>query len=112
MTPEVLWELAPWSWAVDWFSNTGDVIHNISTLGYDGLVMEYGYMMTHTQYDRRVEATALVNGVSVSARTVSRRETKRRTVATPYGFGIDDTTLSPRQLAILAALGLSRRNPG
>jgi hypothetical protein len=37
-----------------------------------------------------------------------RSEWKERVRANPYGFGIDDISLSARQLAILAALGLTR----
>jgi len=30
VTPEVLWDLSPWTWAADWFANTGDILHNVS----------------------------------------------------------------------------------
>ena len=46
ITPELMWNLAPWSWAADWFGNVGDILHNVSALGSDGLAMQYGYMMT------------------------------------------------------------------
>lgn len=112
ITPEVLWNLAPWSWAIDWFTNAGDVIHNISQLGSDGLVMQYGYAMRHMRVeeigsgrfdisDNRGRHTGVLS-LSVGS------EWKRRVRANPYGFGIDDTSLSAIQLAILAALGLTR----
>jgi hypothetical protein len=106
LTPEVLWNLAPWSWAADWFSNTGDVMHNISLLGQDGLVMQYGYAMSEQE---RVE-TRFARDTFLPARTASLRFTsarKKRIPATPYGFGVDMTTLNARQTAIVAALGLS-----
>ena len=49
LTPETLWNLTPWSWAVDWFTNTGDIIHNISAFARDSLVLKYGYIMTHSR---------------------------------------------------------------
>lgn len=104
ITPEVLWELAPWSWAVDWFSNAGDVIHNISALGSDGLVMQYGYAMRHMQ---KLQLWSLNTPLGTVQRE-NLSETKQRVAANPYGFGIDDVSLTARQLAILAALGLSR----
>jgi hypothetical protein len=113
LTPEVLWELTPWSWAIDWFSNAGDVIHNISTLGSDGLVMQYGYAMRHMrvrEYHRGVFQITSGSRV-ISSGSVARdggSEWKQRVRANPYGFGIDDVSLSARQLAILAALGLTR----
>lgn len=112
LTPELLWNLAPWSWAIDWFTNAGDVIHNISALGADGLVMQYGYAMRHAYIEEVarghfdiVESGKHWTG-DVSKRVLS--ETKYRAKAHPYGFGITDLSLSAIQLAILSALGLTR----
>lgn len=102
VTPETLWNIAPWSWAVDWFSNTGDLLHNVSALGDDGLVMQYGYLMKHSQ----VRVSTRSND-GRTARTLL-KEWKQRTHANPYGFGVDFASLSGKQVAILAALGLSR----
>ncbi len=112
VTPELVWQLAPWSWAVDWFTNIGDVIHNISSLGSDGLVMQYGYAMRHMRVDEVATGRAVrpASGTPDSV-LVQRRigsEWKQRVRANPYGFGIDDVDLSARQLAILAALGLTK----
>jgi hypothetical protein len=104
VTPETLWNLAPWSWAADWFGNTGAVMTNISNLGSDGLVLEYGYVMHKTL------ASFVVTNVLPDGSIVSRqRETKtlNRLPATPYGFGIDVKKLSARQTAVIVALGLS-----
>lgn len=112
ITPEVVWELAPWSWAVDWFTNAGDVIHNISRLGSDGLVMQYGYAMRHSRVDEFMRGSfSFSDSFGTHSGTVSRSvgtEWKQRVRAHPYGFGIDDFSLSARQWAILAALGLTR----
>jgi len=111
LTPETLWELAPWSWAADWFGNAGDVFHNISALGRDSLVLRWGYVMCH--YTCR--DTYLAEGVSLkgnSSGPLSQTfitDVKKRVKATPYGFGLDpDTEFTPRQWAILGALGLSK----
>jgi len=45
LSPEILWELTPWSWAVDWFSNAGEVVNNVTQFGLAGLVLRYGYIM-------------------------------------------------------------------
>jgi len=45
LSPSILWELTPWSWAVDWFSNAGQVINNVTNFGLAGLVLRYGYIM-------------------------------------------------------------------
>jgi len=109
ISPDVLWQLAPWSWAVDWFSNTGDVIQNISQRATDGLVMRYGYLMENTitedSYTRPV--SPFKNG-SPSGTITLITESKVRRRANPFGFGVSWSGLSPKQLSIAAALGLSR----
>lgn len=111
LTPEVLWELAPWSWLIDWFTNLGDVVSNASSFNNDGLVMPYGYVMANTSLDRqligRPSGSTWIWDAPYSYYHV-RYETKQRRKANPYGFGIDDVVLSLRQQAILAALGLSK----
>lgn len=116
LTPELLWNLAPWSWAVDWFTNTGDVLHNISTLGADGLVMQYGYVMRHAYIDEVVNGiySGTLDGKPVSGYGAKRilSEVKQRRGANPYGFGVTFSSLSAIQMAVLAALGLTRGQRG
>lgn len=103
LTPDTVWNLNPWTWAADWFANTGDLMTNISNLGQDGLVLQYGYMMASEEV--KTHAVASKSGVA-STRNVVRRRAKR-IPASPYGFGVIWSSLSTRQLAIIAALGLS-----
>lgn len=106
LSPEVLWNLAPWSWAADWFANTGDIMHNISALGTDGLVMRNGYVMCHTEYIVSDYGKNSLNGAGCHrVRTIER---KKRRGATPYGFGLNWDGFSTKQLAIITALGLSK----
>jgi hypothetical protein len=124
LSPALLWELAPWSWLVDWKSNFGDVMTNISAFSKDGLVLCWGYVMcemtiTDTYSFSGVGAylppgetqakhgrSGVRNGVSVSFQT----KVKKRLRATPYGFGLDPnwSDFSDRQLSILGALGITR----
>jgi hypothetical protein len=106
LSPEVVWNLAPWSWAADWFSNVGDVMHNASAFGTDGLVMRHGYVMCHTRKEISDSGKNPLNGAFVTKHTVSERKTRR--AATPYGFDVSYDGLTNRQKAVVAALGLSR----
>jgi hypothetical protein len=104
-TPKQLWELTPWSWAIDWYSNMGDVYNNISRLGNDGLVLEYGYIMSkYTQSDDLVayDYFGKPGRLRISKKVLKRRQ------ATPYGFGFNMANLSAKQEAVLVALGLSK----
>lgn len=111
LTPELLWNVAPWSWAVDWFSNAGDVIRNVSNFSGAGQVMRYGYMMetkvttiTYTM-DR---SGVFIRGQEIPAPIFEMKFiSKVRRPANPYGFGITSGSLSPLQIAIVAALGIT-----
>jgi len=112
LTPEVLWNAAPWSWAVDWFTNAGDVISNLQSFMIDGLVLRYGYIMEHKvtrrTYYHRGPTNLWWGETAFPAVLTFVTETKVRRRATPFGFGVAEDSLSPRQNAIVAALGLSR----
>lgn len=107
-----LYELSPWSWAADWFGTTGDVLHNLSAFQSDALVLRYGYLMEHrvrtVTYSIVGRYQSTDGDIAVPAKQVFRCETKRRVQATPYGFGLTFDGFSPSQLAIIAALGLSK----
>lgn len=110
LTPDLLWNLSPWSWAVDWFTNTGDVLSNVSDYVSQGLVMQYGYIME----TKVTKATYSLEGpvyygkaVSVPPATLT-ITSKARVRANPFGFGITWDGLSLSQAAILSALGISR----
>lgn len=112
LSPALLWELAPWSWFVDWMGNHGDILTNVSALSRDGLVLCWGYVMCEVQ----ITDTHTLSGLSFkgagpgAVQTVFKTTVKKRLKATPYGFGMDPdwNDLSDRQLAILAALGITR----
>lgn len=110
LTPDVLWNLSPWSWAIDWFTNVGDVLSTVSDMASQGLVMQYGYLMETTVREYKYNlrgATYHGKTVVVPSATVT-TVTKSRTRANPFGFGLTWDGLSSSQLAILSALGISR----
>jgi len=119
-SPELLWEVLPWSWLIDWFSNVGDVISNLSPNAVDNLVRNYSYVMcTQTTEDIYSCTTSWsakeTSAFSVPAGSGTWHSTRKRVVKArigglnPYGFGIQLGNLSNYQLAILAALGISRQ---
>ena len=109
LSPDLVWELTPWSWAIDWFSNAGNVISNVNAFALAGLVMQYGYIMeesstivTYTPHE-----TGLIGLTGTTPPVVRTFCSKRRREANPFGFGVKWEGLSPTQLAITAALGLT-----
>jgi hypothetical protein len=110
LTPELLWNLAPWSWLADWFANTGDVISNLSDFKTGELIMRYGYVMETVKVSDTYTHYATGNNpysLRVAAPTFV-TETKKRRPANPFGFGLTWEGLSSFQQAILAALGITR----
>jgi hypothetical protein len=108
LTPEVLYNLTPWSWALDWIVDLGAVIGNISAFLADGLILQYGYIMQETV----ISDIYTLTGATCGNRPVQLYQTlgtiqKLRRKATPYGFGLNPNAFSDRQWAILAALGLT-----
>jgi hypothetical protein len=111
ITPEVLWNITPWSWMADWFGNTGDILHNISAQAFNGLVIRYGYMMEESITTRTWELSDvwyLSRPYSHTFTQTFRTIRKFRRPATPYGFGLNWDGFSLYQLSILAALGISK----
>jgi hypothetical protein len=111
ITPTTLYNLAPWSWAVDWVSSVGDVLANLEAQQRYGLVMPYGYLMEHSIVkDSYVWSgpNPMKGGAGISPLTLV-TETKLRRPANPFGFGLTWDSLNATQQAILASLGISKK---
>jgi hypothetical protein len=100
---DTVWNLTPWSWALDWAGNQGDVISNLTAFATDGLVMEWGYMMHEVKDTLTANITFPRGSVTMSREYVHRS----RYPASPYSFSASPPDLTNRQRAILAALGLA-----
>lgn len=119
-TPELLWEILPWSWLIDYFSNVGDVMSNASANAVDNLTMDYSYVMKRTKIVTQVHVKttweanenilAKIGASSADLHATHTVEVKlRQGGLNPYGIGADFGGLSGYQLSILAALGISRQ---
>jgi len=112
LTPDALWELAPWSWMLDWFINVGDVLANVSNLVSFNSALTYGYIMEHVRVHDLYwsEGVVFKDGTPYSGTLSIVTDRKSRRKASPFGFGPGYVWdgFSQKQLAILAALGISR----
>lgn len=114
INPLVLYKATPWTWALDWFTGIGNLIARVQDYGLDGIVSKNCYLMQHVRHDVfSYHTLAGFDGGSIELRWDRTFETKQRIAAdSPYGFGLSWNGLSPRQLAILAALGISNKKGG
>lgn len=111
LTPDVLWELSPWSWLFDWITDIGNVIQNASDLSSDSLVIRYAYLMRTAHTTRTLNLSGAVLKSTGPIGTLQGRFgviQKNRVKATPFGFGLNSGGFSLRQWAILGALGLTK----
>lgn len=109
ITPEVIYNLTPWTWLLDWHYNFGDIISNMTYLRPENQVLRYGYLMCQTvEDDIRTVTGASCNGVPMPTyTTTTRRVSKRRIRANPYGFSANPNSFTSYQWSILAALGMT-----
>jgi len=124
-TPELVYELLPFSWLVDWFADFGSLVSNLVSQVNDNLVAQYAYLMRRheikiitdccvsSKLDTTVKTgpdryTTTTTWTPSWATSTYSQVTKTRVVASPFGFGLDLGALTDYQVAILSALGLSR----
>jgi len=109
ISPRHLYNAIPWTWLIDWFTNLGDWIGYLGDLWQDQLVCHYCYCMQARRKMRTVITSLPFHDQPVQlgfSRVLESKERKGNT--SPFGFGLSWDSLSSRQAAILAALGISK----
>lgn len=108
ISPSLVWELTPWSWLADYFVNFGQVIDNMTAVALDGVAAKQFFVMHHKTHT--LEFTSEINFHDGPINMVWQRqvETKQRADAdNPFSFRLQGA-LTPKQIAIMTALGISR----
>jgi hypothetical protein len=109
-----LWNLAPWSWLVDWVTNAGSYIANLQRYLDYGTILRRGYMMEHCSVSDTYSYGPRLpqywsNELAIAKTSITLvNEVKKRVRAGPFNFGVTWDGLDPFQLSILAALGITR----
>jgi hypothetical protein len=112
ITPAVLWQLSPWSWFVDWFLDIQTSIESNLLAGDENLLIHYAYASQKVVYRQLIWGVpSITNWKGPSGlHAVTEATYYRRIRANPYGFSVGPFGgLSNSQLAILGALGLSKK---
>lgn len=125
LTPSLLYEIVPWSWLIDWFTNVGDIASAMSenAVENESLTNAYSMQSQETLYTVNVSthwdelltfpfgSTFHVPAGSASVLYSRKENYKARHQASPFGFGLLRDDFTSRQLAILAALLVSKAQP-
>lgn len=113
---DTAWNLVPFSWMADWYANMGDVMTNLNAFALDGNVLRYAYIMrmkkTVISYNWTFQGRLLGSRNAWSQQSGSFEvsySTFQRLPASPFGFGVSGGALTPRRIAILAALGIASK---
>jgi hypothetical protein len=109
LSPSVVWNLTPWSWLADWFGNLGDIVDNVTAQSQDNLTTKYAYIMRHSRRIYSNDSVVYLRGGDAHGYWTRSVESKTRIEASPFGFGLSGGVNSTYRVAILAALGLTRR---
>lgn len=116
---KMTWDLIPFSFVADWFSNTGSFIENREVIRDYNIVCEYGYIMCHTRTEHRGKAVGFIQKYPQTATSLSYfgakgascsytklTEVKQRAACSSYGFRTDFSALNPFQWSALTAIGV------
>lgn len=110
---KLTWDLLPYSWLVDWFSDIGRSIETAAALNpangrftttYSYTTRLTTYLSVGTQYYKDYGANTAEFGYAGWTNAV----VKERSPISPFGPGFRLPTLSPYQWSILVSLGLAK----
>jgi len=108
-SPSNIYKATPWTWAVDWVSNLGDHIDYLTDIAVDSLVCDYFYVMHRRTVSRKfIQVLPFIAGMKTLEFTRVIESKQRQEGAGPYGFSLSWENLTPRQIAIAGALGITR----
>lgn len=109
ISPSNLYKATPWTWAIDWFSNVGDYVDRVNDVLIDSIAAQYLYVMQHRIVRRTFQQVLPFNTGTVVLEFTRVIDTKQRNEGlSPYGFDLSWDNITPRQMAIAGALGISR----
>lgn len=109
ISPSNVWRSTPWTWLIDWGLNIGRNVDRITEYLQDGVECKYLYVMAHDIRVLRFEQTLYISGRPITLTYDRVIEIKQRqAISNPFGIG-PQGNFGPLRLAILAALGVSRR---
>jgi hypothetical protein len=109
ISPSVVYKVTPWTWMLDWFVNIGDFVQRVEDMASDSILSKQFYLMRHSvvrlEY-RKVFST--IDGQTHDIKWYRYVEAKRRGSAdSPFHFTPLPSGMSARQVAILAAVGIT-----
>jgi len=113
LSPKDIYDLIPWSWLLDYFSEAGHVFGALSHGAEESMYADNFFVMNHSEVTSLTEATFALEQTDGSASPISvscleYASTKARAPASPFGFGINPESLTDYQVSIMLSLAARR----
>jgi hypothetical protein len=110
ISPSNIYRATPWTWLVDWFTNVAEHFDWLTDVAVDSIAAKYLYLNCRKEIIWRfTQVLPFRDPGTVELVWERKLWTNERVGAnSPYGFSLSWENLTPRQLAILVALGITR----
>lgn len=109
ISPINVYKGIPWTWANDWLNDSSTYLEYASDVVMNDLACKYFYIMGHHTREIVFRQVLPFNDRTVTLEFVRKFESKQRLdAASPFDFSLSWESLTPRQLAIALALGITR----
>lgn len=113
ISPANVYKSIKWTWLIDWVSNSGRTVSALNDQLLDNMAATYLFLC-HTEektyhFRQILPFVASSGGPKVLEWTRFIGVKQRKEAEAPFGFGLSWESLSPKQLALLAAIGITRR---
>jgi hypothetical protein len=110
ISPINVYKAIPWTWANDWINDSSTYLEYMSDTIMNNLACKYFYLMGHWKITRTLkQVLPFYSGAKVLTFTRVIETKQRLEAGSPFDFSLQWSGLSPRQLAIAAALFITRR---
>jgi len=110
VSPANIYRATPWTWALDWVSSVGEHVSYLNDILVDSVQAKYLYLVQTQVEKRKIRQVLPTTAGPVTLEWTRVIETKQRQEAgSPLDFNLTWDQLTPRQLAIAGALGISRK---
>jgi len=113
VTPYNVYKATKWTWLLDWVSNAGRTISAVQDQALDNMAATYLYLCHTETKTYRFRQYLPFNAKSGGPKTLEWSRVidvkQRKEAEAPFGFGLSWEELTPKQLSLLAAIGITRR---
>lgn len=112
ISPSNIYRATPWTWLIDWFTNVSDHFDWLTDVAVDSIAANYLYLNCRKETVWKFSQTLPFRDPGAKTLVWERKlwTNERKGANSPFGFSLSWENLTPRQLVILGALGITRGN--